>query len=176
VIGPYPAKDPQLNPERDPTFTLLAREPDAYIYRVEGAARVRVVRAARRVGTEALALARLRDLTFDPDREMVLLDAPDGLHPTMEEAAQGPQDAGPGRAAIVREGSRELVVDATAPSDGFLLLADTFYPAGTRRWTARPRRSIAPTSASVVSRSRKGSTRCVSGTTRSLFSMGSGSR
>jgi membrane protein YfhO len=128
VLGPYPAKDPKLNPERDPTLKLLAREPNVYVYRVEGAARVRVVRAARRLGTEALAIARLRDLTFDPDREIVLQEAPASVHPTVEEAGPGPPDVSPGRAAIVREGSDELVVDAFAREDGFLLLADMYYP------------------------------------------------
>jgi hypothetical protein len=128
VLGPYPAKDPQLNPERDPTFKLLAREPNAYVYRVEGAARVRVVQAARRAPTEAAALARLRDLKFDPDREIVLMDAPDSIHPTVDEAAAGPPDVSPGRATIRRETARELVVDTVASEDGFLLLADMFYP------------------------------------------------
>ena len=128
VIGPYAAKDPKLNPERDPALTLVTREPMAYIYRVEGSARARVVRAARRSGTEALAVARLRDLTFDPDQEIVLLDAPDSVHPTVDEAGQGPADVSPGRAAIVRESGRELVVEADARQDGFLLLADTYYP------------------------------------------------
>lgn len=128
VLGPYPAKDPQLNPERDPTFTLIAREPNAYVYRVEGAARARVVRAARPVPTEAHAVARLRDLKFDPDQEIVLLDAPDSIRPTVDQVAASPPAASPGRATITRETSRELVIDATASADGFLLLADTFYP------------------------------------------------
>lgn len=128
VVGPYPAKDPDLNPERDPMLKLLAREPNAYIYRVEGAARIRVVRAARRVPTEAAALARLRDLKFDPDREILLMDAPKTIRPTVEEAGAAPPDVSPGRATITRETSRELVVDAVASEDGFLLLADTFYP------------------------------------------------
>ena len=72
--------------------------------------------------------ARLREKTLDPDREILLLDAPASLHPTVEEAGDVPPDASPGRATIVRETARELVVEAVAPQDGFLLLADMFYP------------------------------------------------
>ena len=175
VLGPYPATDPKLNPERDPTLKLIAREPNVYIYRVEGSARVRVVRAARRLGTEALAVARLRDLTFDPDREIVLQDAPDSVHPTIEEAGEGPPDVSPGRAAIVRESSRELVVEATASRTAFCCSPTRIIQAGTRRWMASRRRSIAPTSASGVSLFPKDSTRCVSRTIPSRFFADSGS-
>jgi hypothetical protein len=70
------------------------------------------------------------DLTFDPDREILLLDAPESIHPTVEKLAAGtaPANASPGRATIARETSRELVIDAEAADDGFLLLADMFYP------------------------------------------------
>lgn len=133
VLAPYPAKDPYLNPERDPALRLLAREPNAYVYRIEGAARVRVVRAARRVANEADALTRLRQLNFDPDEEIVLLDAPASIHPIVPEPLVGPPDVdppkvSPGRATITRESSRELVVDAVAADDSFLLLADMYYP------------------------------------------------
>jgi hypothetical protein len=133
VLSPYPARDPYLNPERDPALRLLAREPNAYIYKIEGAARVRVVRAARRMPSEADAITRLRQLDFDPDQEILLLDAPESIHPIVEEPEPGPPDVemprvSPGRATITRETSRELVVDAVASHDSFLLLADMFYP------------------------------------------------
>jgi hypothetical protein len=128
VLAPYPARDPQLNPEPDPALKLIAREPNAYIYRVEGAARARVVRAARRVPTEAHAVARLRDVSFNPDEEILLLATPDSIHPTVDQVGAGPLDVSPGRATITRETSRELLVDAVASEDGFLLLADMFYP------------------------------------------------
>jgi hypothetical protein len=120
VLSHYPADEPGL--------TLVAREPNAYVYRVEGSARARVVRAARRMPTEAATLARLRDRTFDPDREILLHDAPDSVHPTVEDDGAPSPDASPGRATILRETARELVVEAVAPQDGFLLLADMFYP------------------------------------------------
>ena len=115
-------------PGEDPGLTLMTREPNVYIYRVEGSARVRVVRAVRRMSDDKATAARLREKTFDPDREILLLDAPASLHPTVEEAGDVPPDASPGRATIVRETARELVVEAVAPQDGFLLLADMFYP------------------------------------------------
>jgi hypothetical protein len=119
VLSPYPGQDPAL--------TLVAREPNAYVYRVEGAARVRVVAAARRLPTDAHVAARLREPGFDPDREILLLDAPDSVHPTVGEAAAPPEGI-PGRASITHESARELVVQAVAPQDGFLLLADMYYP------------------------------------------------
>jgi hypothetical protein len=120
LLSPYAGSDPAL--------TLVARESNAYIYRVEGAARVRVVRAARRMPTDAYVAARLRDPAFDPDREILLQDAPASLHPTVEETAGAPPDVSTGRATIVRENAREVVIDAAAPQDAFLLLADMFYP------------------------------------------------
>ena len=120
VLSAYPGEDPGL--------TLMTREPNVYIYRVEGSARVRVVRAVRRMSNDKATAARLRETSFNPDREILLMDAPASLHPTVEEAGDGPPNASPGRAAIVRESARELVVEASAPQDGFLLLADMFYP------------------------------------------------
>ena len=120
VLSRYPADEPAL--------TLVGSEPSAYVYRVEGSARVRVVRAARRVPTEADALARLREAAFDPDQEILLHDAPDSVRPTVDEAGAPSMGASPGRARIARETARELVVEAIAPQDGFLLLADMFYP------------------------------------------------
>jgi hypothetical protein len=115
-------------PGEDPGLTLMTREPNVWIYRVEGSARVRVVRAVRRMSDDKATAARLREKTFDPNREILLLDAPASLHPTVEEASGLASDASPGHATIVRETARELVVDAVAPQDGFLLLADMFYP------------------------------------------------
>jgi hypothetical protein len=112
----------------DPRLTLIDRRPDTYVYRVEGAARVRVVRAARRIGNDAHAADRLREPTFDPDNEIVLLDAPDSIRPAVD-ATDNRSPGGPGgRAAITYEDTRQLVVDAVAPEDSFLLLADMYYP------------------------------------------------
>jgi hypothetical protein len=120
VLSPYAGSDPAL--------TLVAREPHAYVYRVAGAARVRLVRAARRMASDAHVTRRLREPTFDPDREILLLDAPDSIHPTVEEAGEAPPEWSAGRATITRENAREVIIEAVASQDGFLLLADTFYP------------------------------------------------
>jgi hypothetical protein len=117
-----------LYPGRDPRLTLMAREPDVLVYRLQGAARARIVRAARRMPDDARAADRLRQPDFDPDKEILLLDAPDSVHPTVEEAGGGPPADGPGRATITHEDARHLVVDAVAPQDAFLLLADMYYP------------------------------------------------
>ena len=99
---------------------------------MDGAARVRFVQAARRVTTDRETARRLLDFSFDPDREILLADAPDSVHPTVDEVSDASPGAAAGRAVITREDTRELVIDADAPADGFLLLADTFYPG----WTA----------------------------------------
>jgi Bacterial membrane protein YfhO len=105
---------------------FVSREGNAYIYRVAGSARVRLVRSARPVKTEREAAARFLDAAFDPDREILLHDAPDSVF-----AAGAPESSGSTgtrRAVVTRENTRELVIDAEAPDDGFLLLADTYYP------------------------------------------------
>jgi hypothetical protein len=122
LLSPYPLVEP------DPGLTLVAREPDAYVYRVEGSARARVVGAARRMATDPATLARLRDGAFDPDREILLHDAPDSVRPIVDDAHPEAADETGGRATITHESARELVVEAVAPHDGFLLLADMYYP------------------------------------------------
>jgi hypothetical protein len=118
VLTPYPQQGTALG--------LLRREGHAYIYRVAGSARVRFVPSAVLVKSEQEAAARLLAAGFDPTREILLHDAP---HSAVE---GGSRDASPrktaGRAELIREDSRELVIDAQAPGDGFLLLADSYYP------------------------------------------------
>jgi hypothetical protein len=118
-------------PGSTPGLTLIATEPNAYVYRVERSARARVVRAARLMPSEAHVVARLRDIAFDPDREILLLDAPPTLGPTVDGPAGDPWPAAT-RATITRDDPGEVVIDAAAPEDGFLLLADLFFPG----WTA----------------------------------------
>ena len=120
VLSPFPPQDPGLH--------LVSRESGVYVYRVEGAARARIVRAARRVPDDVRAADRLRQSDFDPDNEIVLVDAPDSVHPTVEETDDGSPADATGRATITHEDGRQLVVETVAPQDGFLLLADTYYP------------------------------------------------
>ncbi len=123
VLSPFPLQGAAL--------ALVSHDGEGYVYRVDGAARVRFVRAARHVTAERDTARRLLDFSFDPDREILLYDAPESVHPTVDEIADGP--AAPGRAVVTREDTRELVIDAEAPENGFLLVADTFYPG----WTAQ---------------------------------------
>jgi hypothetical protein len=133
VLSPFP--------QQEATFALAGHDGNAYVYRVDGTARVRFVRAARHVKSNDEAVKRLLDASFDPDREILLHDAPDSLHPSVDEihdaslnaTASGSTTLTAGRAAVTREDSRQLVIEAEAPEDGFLLLADTFYPG----WTAQ---------------------------------------
>ena len=113
-------------------FTFVSHTGNGYIYRVEGAARVRFVRAAHLVAADREAVTRLLNEGFDPDAEVLLHEAPASLHPTTDEARRLPSNP-PGRAVVTREDARHIGIDADAPADGFLLLADTSYPG----WTAR---------------------------------------
>ena len=78
---------------------------------------------------------------------MILLnDAADPIHPTVDAidqaAATTPPPAGP---SSRNETPREIVIDAEAPRNSFLLLADTFYPGWTANVDGTRRRSTAPT-------------------------------
>ena len=123
VLSPYPQEGTEL--------PLLSHDGHAYIYRVEGSARVRFVPSARSVTGDCEAASRFLAAGFDPAREILLHDAPGGLAGILAPGATPPEATG--RAAITRETTRELDIEVDAPQDGFLLLADTFYPG----WTAR---------------------------------------
>lgn len=123
VLSPYPQ-------QQGASLALVRQAGNAYVYRIDGAARVRFVRAARHMKTDQDTARRLLDAAFDPDREILLYEAPASVRPVIGDIADSAATAPPaaGTAAIVRETTREIVIDATAPEDGFLLLADTFYP------------------------------------------------
>jgi hypothetical protein len=125
LLSPYP--------EQGATLTLIDRDVNAYVYRVEGSARVRVVRGARLVKTDREAAARLQAADFDPNLEILLHAVSGPVHPTTDEAAGELANAATGSAVVMREHARQVVIDAEAPADAFLLLADTFYPG----WTAQ---------------------------------------
>lgn len=125
VLSPYPQQE-------GGALTLVRQAGNGYVYRIDGAARVRVVRAARRMNSDQDTARRLLDAAFNPDREILLYDTPASLGPLADDGAEAAASGPAGTAAIVRESTRQLVIDATAAQDGFLLLADTFYPG----WTA----------------------------------------
>lgn len=134
VLAPAPVEGVQ-------GLTLVSDGDGVAVHRVSDAARVRVVRAARRVSSDDEALQRLRDPSFDPDREVLLHDTSTTTDSQVsgtvtlpvDEARTVPAGGTDGRrAAIVHERSNTLTIAATAPDDSFLLLADTYYPG----WTA----------------------------------------
>jgi hypothetical protein len=131
VLSPYPQQNESL--------PLVQHAGHAYIYRVDGASRVRFVSGGRAVRTEQEGIARLLAPDFDPDREIVLHDAPfSAARPAVGEAADLSPPARPARTSVTRENSREVVIDTEVPQDGFLLLADTFYPGWSAQVDGRP--------------------------------------
>lgn len=100
-----------------------------HLYEVEGE-RARVVTSARGVRDNAEVAAVLVRPEFDPSREVLLHVPPDEVPPSVE--IPSPYVSA-GRAVVVEETSRRLVLDVSAPVGGFLLLADTYYPG----WSAR---------------------------------------
>jgi hypothetical protein len=125
VLSPYP--------QRGTALALLGREGHAYIYRIPDAARARFVPSAVLVQSDAEAAARLVDPAFDASREVLLHDVRDGVAAGASGSRDASQGTATGRAVVTREDSRELVIEAEAPQNGFLLLADTYYPG----WTAQ---------------------------------------
>jgi hypothetical protein len=105
------------------SLPLVAQFPDAYAYRIDKASRVRVVGSAEYVANDTAAVRRLVDPGFDPDHAVILDDV------SPQENASASDAATPaGRASIVEEDARHLTVEADATRDGYLVLADTFYP------------------------------------------------
>jgi hypothetical protein len=72
------------------------------------------------------AAARLVDPSFDPSREVLLLDAPAGVTASGHWSIQDEPTSG--TAAIARDDDDAVDVDVDAHGHGFLLLADTYYP------------------------------------------------
>lgn len=102
--------------------------PAAYVYRIPGAARARFVATGRPM-TDADAAKRLLDAGFDPGREVLLQDAGDLAAPG---TTDGMTSAAAPLPVITTESSVDMTLEADAPSNGFLVIADTFYPG----WTA----------------------------------------
>jgi hypothetical protein len=119
VLSPFP--------QQNAVLPFAGRAGWAYVYRVEDAARVRVVSSARVVGDDRDAVGELLGAEFDPNRTIVLHDAPPELG-----ARRPAAPAGSGHASITHEDQRLLAIDVTAAADAFLLIADTYYPG----WTA----------------------------------------
>jgi hypothetical protein len=123
VLCPFPIETPGLTP--------LTHPPSVFVYRVEDTARVRVVPVGSAMPTESHATVRLRDPAFDPDREVLVHDAPASVTTPAKQPGERAEGR-PGRADILRDDGGRVTIDADAAQDGFLVLADMFFPG----WTA----------------------------------------
>lgn len=97
------------------------------VYRVPGAARVRIAERALHATDTKSAVKLLSDPSFDPDLSVVLHEAEGAPAPATPPAGASPSSA-LDAASIERDGREQLVVRARAPRGGYLVLADTFYP------------------------------------------------
>lgn len=123
VLSPFP--------QRGMMLPFLGRSREAWVYGVEDARRARFVSTARVINNESEARAAMLADDFDPNRVMVLADAPSSLEAQREFVAGG-------TAEVTRETQQEVDVTVSAPSAGFLLLADTYYPGWTAAVDAQP--------------------------------------
>jgi hypothetical protein len=117
-------------PAEGASLPAPSRAASAYVYTIPGAARARFVPAARLVD-DAGAAKRLLQPDFDPDREVLLHDASNGVGPLVGEAP-AISGSSPVAIAIAEESQRQVRLSTDSPAEGFLLLADTYYPG----WTA----------------------------------------
>ncbi len=116
------------------SLPLVAHTADASAYRIDGASRVRVVTGVSYVANDTEAVRRLVDPSFNPDREVILDDVRSGDGSADIGSAPG------GRASIVGEDARHLTIEADVSQDGYLVVADTFYPG----WSAVIDGAVAP--------------------------------
>jgi Bacterial membrane protein YfhO len=117
-------------PTRGGGLVLVDQQADTYVYRVPGAARVHLVPTARHARNDREAVSLIRSGSVDLNRQVLLHDAQIAL-PADEATGQVARND-LGSARVTRESVHELVIDAEAVEDGFLVLADTYYPG----WTA----------------------------------------
>jgi membrane protein YfhO len=110
-------------PQQGARLTAVPQEGRAFVYRIDDGVRVRIVQTAQRVSTDREAVVRLMDPRFDPNREVLLHDAPPATGRSTQAA-----DSFEGHAAVRSEDSRNLIVTTDSSADAFLLVADTFYP------------------------------------------------
>jgi membrane protein YfhO len=126
--------------EQGVSLPLVAHPGHAYVYRIDDAARVRVVQAATAVATDREAIEHLLDARFDPNKEILLHDTSGPLHPTAAEAARIPMAPLTNSATVAYEDSTHVVIDAQSGADAFLLVADTYYPGWSAEVDGRPTR------------------------------------
>ncbi len=100
---------------------------EAKVYRVPNSSRVHVAEHAVISADTRAAVGIMTSDAFDPDRDVVLADAPPALV-AASNANAAPPVIGRGHARIVHDEEEAVTVEADAPRGGFLVLADTFFP------------------------------------------------
>ena len=133
-------------PVQGAELPLAGRTANAFVYRIDGAARVRFVPGARHL-TDPEAAKRLLDPAFDPTREVLLADAPATAGPTVDagDRAAGAALLRPGPPSSARPRPRSSS-RLRRPWTGSCCWPTRSIRAGPRKWTGSPCRSIARTS------------------------------
>ncbi|MBI4300128.1 MAG: oligosaccharide flippase family protein, partial [Chloroflexi bacterium] len=106
-----------------PNLEEVYRGDDLYIYRNRDALpRAFAVFSEARPATDTDALTMLRDPTFDPTRRVIIQGAA-GLPPL-----PGGMPAQAAQVEVESYKPNQVTVRASMPAEGYLLLADTYYP------------------------------------------------
>jgi hypothetical protein len=109
-------------PLRVPGLSVAYDGPDARVYRISGALpRAFVVGDQRVVGDDGAALDAVTRPGFDARRVAITEQQIGGL-------PDGAGATGAGTARIVRDDPERVVVNASSPGDGLVVLGDTYFP------------------------------------------------
>jgi hypothetical protein len=129
LISPVPLQDAPLKPG--------VRAANVYLYRIDGASRAWFVSNVRAMN-DADAAKRLLDPSFDPAAEVLLQDVadPGALPPATAGETHAPSAAS--ASVVTSAGPDDITLEADAPENGYVVLADTFYPGWSADVDGRP--------------------------------------
>jgi hypothetical protein len=134
-VGFALSRQPEL-PDGELLSDLSRPEDEFYVYRIQQPLpRATLVYAAEVQPNDALARQRLAAADLDPGTVAILAEEPSL---SLEDAGEGPGDQGTVR--LLEGLPNRLVLEATLPADGLLLLSEVYYPG----WQAQVDGQVVP--------------------------------